>query len=107
MTSRSMDVTQGLSLQLRVRTENPHGRIEAVLALPGAIRSGDDSANWLGRFFGLCEPLELLLASFSDWGSLRFFLQPRSHTSCLTEDRVALAFHAWFAPFCAITVTRP
>jgi len=79
-----------LSAQLRERTAPLHAQIDGLLQLPGVIRNRADYQDWLGRFLGLYDPLEGLLATFSDWDSLGLSLSSRRHTSCLVEDLVAL-----------------
>ena len=87
---RSIGAISSLSGQLRERTAPLHGQIEALLRLPGAIRTCPDYKDWLGRFLGLYDPLECSLATFSGWDSLGLSMLSRNHTCCLVDDLVAL-----------------
>jgi heme oxygenase len=87
---RSADSLLPLSAQLRERTAPLHGQIESLLRLPGAIRTRADYRDWLGRFLGLYDPLERLLATFPEWASLGLSMSSRDHTGCLVDDLVAL-----------------
>jgi heme oxygenase len=79
-----------LSAELRERTAPLHRQIEALLQLPGAIRTRADYLDWLGRFLGFYDPLERSLAAFSEWNSLGLSMSARDHTCCLVDDLVAL-----------------
>jgi len=87
---RSADAISSLSGQLREGTALLHREIEAVLGLPGAIRTRDDYQDWLGRFLGLYDPVERLLATFSEWGSFSLLMSSRDHTGCVVGDLAAL-----------------
>jgi len=86
----SADPPLSLSAQLREQTAPLHGRIEALLRLPGAIQTRADYQSWLARFLGLYEPLECSLAKFSEWNSLGLSMLARDHSICLVDDLVAL-----------------
>ena len=79
-----------LSAQLRAQTAPLHAQIEALLGLPGSIRSRDEYCLWLGRFLGFYEPLERLLVAFPGWEAFGFALPARSQASCLASDLGAL-----------------
>jgi heme oxygenase len=67
-----------------------HAQIEALLRLPGSIRTRADYQDWLGCFLGLYDPLECSLARFSDWDSLGLLMSSRDQSRCLVDDLVAL-----------------
>jgi heme oxygenase len=90
MTPPAAESPLPLSALLRERTAPLHHEIEALLQLPGAIRTRADYLDWLGRFLGLYDPLERSLATFSEWNSLGLLISARDHTCCLVDDLVAL-----------------
>jgi heme oxygenase len=79
-----------LSALLRARTNLLHRQTEQLLGLPGAIRTRDDYAMWLGRFLGLYEPLECLLTGFPEWETRGIVLPSRGHSTCIAADLAAL-----------------
>jgi hypothetical protein len=99
---RSADAISSPSGQLRERTTPLHREIEAVLGLPGAIRTRDDYQDWLDRLFGLYDPPGRLLATFSEWGSFGLLMSARDHTGCLVGDLAALGVDTRVLPrsFC-------
>jgi heme oxygenase len=80
-----------LPAQLRAQTALLHREVEIRLGLPGAIGNRDEYVVWLGRFFGLYEPLESSLADFSYWNDLGLELGARNHCACLVADLAALS----------------
>jgi heme oxygenase len=88
--SQSVIAAGPLSAELRVRTALLHRQIEALLELPGAIRTPDDYVRWLGRFLGFYAPLEHLFEGFQEWDSLGIRLSARGQSSCLANDLAAL-----------------
>lgn len=86
----TFDVASSLSVECRARTAALHAKVEHLLGLPNAIRSRSDYVLWLHRFLGLYEPLELSLATFSEWKALGLTLESRSHANCLVADLTAL-----------------
>ena len=93
MRPRSADSSLSLSAQLRERTAPLHRQIETLLRLPDTIRSRADYQDWLGRFLGLYDPLEVLLAEFSEWDSLGLSMLSRDHSCCLVDDLVVLGMN--------------
>lgn len=85
-----------LSAELRARTAAPHRRAETMLGLPGAIRSANGYTAWLARFLGLYEPLEHVLASFTDWPCLP--LQPPDQGARIRSDLTAMGVDARTVP---------
>ena len=85
----SMANAPALSAQLRTGTISLHREIELVLGLPGAIRCQNDYVLWLGRYLGIYEPLEHLLAEFPDWDALDR-ARPPNHTARLLDDLIAI-----------------
>jgi heme oxygenase len=79
-----------LSLRLRRQTAPLHREAEALLGIPGAIRTRHDYLVWLGRFFGLYEPLEISLVAFPEWEALSLAPRLRSHSKFLANDLAAL-----------------
>jgi hypothetical protein len=68
-TSRPTEPRLLLSGRLRQQTAVLHRQTEELLGLPGAIRTRHDYAIWLGRFLGLYEPVEQILAGFPEWNT--------------------------------------
>jgi heme oxygenase (biliverdin-IX-beta and delta-forming) len=89
LAAESIGNARVLSAHLRTETASLHRQIELLLGLPGAIRSRDDYVLWLGRYLGIYEPLERLLAAFSDWDALGI-PRPLNHTVCLLDDLTAI-----------------
>jgi heme oxygenase (biliverdin-IX-beta and delta-forming) len=79
-----------LSTRLRRQTAPLHREAEVLLGLPDAIRTSHDYRVWLGRFFGLYEPLELSLVAFPEWEALSLAPRLRSHSKFLADDLAAL-----------------
>jgi heme oxygenase len=98
VTQRSAEAVLSLSARLREQTAPLHREIEVVLGLPGAIRTRDDYQDWLARFLGLYDPLERLLATFSEWDQLGLSMSSRDHTGCLVGDIVALGIDPRLQP---------
>jgi heme oxygenase len=73
-----------------VETAAAHALIEARLGLPAAVRTPQDYAVLLGRFFGIYRSLEQLLAGFPDWSESGIALPARGHAECLAADLEAL-----------------
>jgi heme oxygenase len=73
-----------------MRTGTLHAESEALLRLPSAILNRRDYGRWLGRFLGLYDPLERILAGFSEWAEIDMALIPQARTSCLFSDLLAL-----------------
>jgi hypothetical protein len=61
---RSAGAISSLSGQLRERAAPLDGQIEALLRLPGAIRTCADYKDWLGRLLVLYDPLECALGLY-------------------------------------------
>jgi heme oxygenase len=98
VTSRPAAPVPSLSDELRARTVPLHGQIEILSGLPGAIRTRDDYLAWLGRFLGLYEPLEHILATFPEWPAFGLALPSPSHSACLADDLAALGIDPGGAP---------
>jgi heme oxygenase (biliverdin-IX-beta and delta-forming) len=79
-----------LSAELRAQTSLLHRQIEALLGLPGAIRTSDEYVRGLGRFLGFYAPLEHVFKGFPEWNNLGIRLPARALSSCLANDLAAL-----------------
>jgi len=86
----TVELAPSLSAQLRAQTAPLHAQIEALLGLPGSIRSRDEYRLWLDRFLGFYEPLERSLEAFPGWEACGFALPARSQAACLASDLAAL-----------------
>ena len=85
-----VDDTSTLSAQLRAETAPLHRQVEALLGLPGVIRTTHDYRMWLGRFLGLYEPLEHLLARFPEWDDISLAPWSCNQSSAIAGDLAAL-----------------
>jgi heme oxygenase len=79
-----------LSDELRLRSAPLHEDAEVLLKLPGAIRDRQDYGAWLGRFYGLYEPLERRLADFPEWEAFGIPVAAPSHSALLARDIMTL-----------------
>jgi heme oxygenase len=88
--ARSRVDVASLSAELRARTSGLHAQIEILLGLPGPIRTQGGYLACLSRFLGFYEPLELSLATFTEWGAFGVALPRRTHSADLADDLAAL-----------------
>ncbi len=75
---------------LRAVTQTAHRQVEEVLALPQSIRGLYDYNRWLIRFLGIYEPLETLLAAFTQWQDWDIRLEDLGHVESLKKDTRAM-----------------
>lgn len=92
-----MESAPALSSQLRTGTAALHRQIELQLRLPSAISCREDYVLWLGRYLGIYEPLEHMLAAFPDWDGLGM-ARPLNHTARLLDDLTAIGADPEEAP---------
>jgi heme oxygenase len=68
-----------------------HCAVERTLALPECIQTMADYRRWLIRFFGIYQPLELLLNGFAGWTAAGIRFDQLGHTEALLKDLKAMA----------------
>lgn len=85
---------------LRDHTARLHERIERVVDIPARLRSRDDYAALLGRFFGFYSPLESRLAAVGGYESVGLNLAQRRKADRLRDDLLALGQAADALPQC-------
>ncbi len=71
---------------MREATAEAHRKIEQALALPDSIRTIGDYRAWLGRFFGMYEPLEGLFRGFDAWSEWKIDLNALGQARALRQD---------------------
>jgi len=76
---------------VRSFTAELHCEVEQTLALPGSIQTMADYRRWLIRFFGIYQPLELLLTGFAGWTAAGIQFDQLGHTEALLKDLKAMA----------------
>lgn len=78
---------------LRRHTHEHHERLEALLDLPGSIRSTDDYRRLLGAFFGFYTPFEARLGEYEEpLGYVGLDVSARRKAPRLRDDLEALGF---------------
>jgi heme oxygenase len=95
-----------LSLLLREETAELHREIERKIGLPAAILSLSHYRSCLVRFYGIYEPMETLLASFTDWPQSGVSLPLYSQSARIARDLAALGPPATTA-VCATEAALP
>jgi heme oxygenase len=90
MDSLLTSTAPSLSRNLRVHTAALHGELEAMLGLPGRIRTQEDYRLLLVGFLGFYAPLERALAAYAEWEAFGLPLAERNKTASLVADLKAL-----------------